>query len=178
MKSRRTTRRSFPGRLTLEEWLALPYLGRLDLTRRAQCELFGCQRLCASKQCRRHHTCCGDDAQACEQRLWHLTKPKPKTMWRESGRLSDLAKLPGPDGWPLWKKLLKNPPPSDRVVSGSKRPGESPRGLVSGRAVHGSDRNPASRPARADKEGSDAGLWEIIQTGQPGEGDKAPDKPS
>ena len=166
MKSRRTTNRSFPGRLTLEEWLALPYLDRLDLMRRAQCELFACHRLCASKQCRRHRTCCGDDALACEQRLWHLTKPKPKTLWRESGRLSDLAKLLRPDGWPLWKKLLAEPMASGEESSGPTRSGRAPRR----RATGGSARRPASSPVRADKEGSDAGLWEIIQTGRSGEG--------
>jgi hypothetical protein len=99
VKGRRQTRRSFPGRLTLEEWLELPYLRRRDLIWRARCELLGCERYCASTMCRRHRTCCGDDPMSCERRLWHPPRPRPKTFRRELVRIDRLSDLrgPGPD---------------------------------------------------------------------------------
>jgi hypothetical protein len=163
MKARRGTNRSFPGRLTLDEWLELPYRLRLDLKYRAECERFGCQRLCASKQCKRHRTCCAADAQDCARRLWHLTKPKPKTLWRELSRLSRLVELvkmdAQPDSQPPWSS------PPRQATSAAKRSRAAP----SGRASRNSGGRSASRPVRAGKENSDAGLWEIIQTGQGGE---------
>jgi hypothetical protein len=160
MKTRRGTNRGFPGRLTLEEWLELPYLRRLDLKRGAECERFGCDRLCARKQCKRHRTCCGADAQDCERRLWHLTKPKPKTLLGELSRLSRLVELAKVDAQPPWSS------PPQQAMPAAQRSTKA----ASGRASGGSGRRPASRPARADKADSDAGLWEIIQTGQSGEG--------
>jgi hypothetical protein len=154
MKSKRTTNRSFPGRLTLEEWLGLPFLGRLDLMRRAQCELLDCHRLCERKQCRRHRTCCGDDSMACERRLWQLPKTRPKTLRRESARLDDLARLRGPDGVAPWENKASLKP----------HPGLARSVRVPGKANLGSSR--ASGPALDH--------WEIIQTGQTGEGDKTP----
>jgi hypothetical protein len=159
MKARRGTNRSFPGRMTLDEWLVLPYRRQLDLARRAQCELLNCHRLCANKQCKRHRTCCGDDAMACERRLWLLPKTRPKRLRRESARLEKLAMLHGPEGGPPWLGATGKAP-SDRSVSAQAR---------SGRASRRSGRRSASRPARAGKENSDAGLWEIIQTGRGGE---------
>src|ERR1700728_3966744 len=106
MKPRRGTNRSFPGRMTLDEWLELPYLRRLDLKHRAECERFGCHRLCARKQCKRHRTCCAADAQDCARRFWHLTKPKPKTLWRELTRISEIIRMTStetrPDSQPPW----------------------------------------------------------------------------
>jgi hypothetical protein len=95
MKNRRSTQRSFPGRLTLEDWLALPSLGRRDMVDRAACELLQCHRLCAGKQCRRHRTCCGDDAAACKEQLWQRTTRRPMTLRRELSRLGYLAGLGG-----------------------------------------------------------------------------------
>jgi hypothetical protein len=160
MKTRRGTNRSFPGRLTLEEWLELPYLRRLDLKRRAECERFGCDRLCPRKQCKRHRTCCGADAQDCERRFWHLTKPKPKTLWRELSRLSRLVELAKVDVRPSWSS------PPQQATPAAQRSAKA----ASSRPTGGSGRRPASSPVRADKADSDAGLWEIIQTGQSGEG--------
>jgi hypothetical protein len=85
---------SFPGRLTLEEWLAVPFRERIPLAWRSQCDLLGSFRFCAKKRCRRHRTCCGDDPQACRQRLWRLTKAKPKTLRTEWARLDRLSYLP------------------------------------------------------------------------------------
>jgi hypothetical protein len=86
-------KRSFPGRLTLEEWLALPYIKRIKLIWRAQCDLFGSFRFCARKPCRRARTCCGDDPDACREKLWRLKTMKPKTLRREWARLERLKEL-------------------------------------------------------------------------------------
>ena len=117
MKTKRSTNRSFPGRLTLEEWLALPSLGRRDMIRRAQCELLACARFCANKMCRRHCTCCGDDSTVCERRLWRLPEPPMKALRRQLGRLETLAALPGPERETLetaaksalWTAMLREP---------------------------------------------------------------------
>jgi hypothetical protein len=93
MKRRTTGQRSFPGRLTLEEWLARPLRARTDLVWRAQCDLLGSFRFCANKRCRRERTCCGDDPGACRQRLWCLGKVKPKTLRQEWSRLERLKSL-------------------------------------------------------------------------------------
>ena len=86
-------KRSFPGRLTLEEWLAVPFRERMPLVWRAQCDLLGSFRFCTNKRCRRERTCCGDDPQACLHRLWLLRKVKPKTLRRERARLDSLMNL-------------------------------------------------------------------------------------
>ena len=93
MKGRPQTKRSFPGKLTLEAWLARPLRVRIDLIRRAQCDLLGSFRCCADKRCRRHRTCCGDDPQMCRDRLWRLTRVKPKTLRNEWSRLERLKSL-------------------------------------------------------------------------------------
>jgi hypothetical protein len=90
---RRRPTRSFPGQLTLEEWLARPLRQRIDLVWRAQCDLLGSFRFCADKRCRRHRTCSGDDPEACRQGLWCLKRPKPKTLREEWSRLDGLKSL-------------------------------------------------------------------------------------
>jgi hypothetical protein len=62
-------KRNYPGRLTHEQWLALPHGERRDLTLRAQCDLMGSFRYCTHKICRRARTCSGD-AEACRIKLW------------------------------------------------------------------------------------------------------------
>jgi hypothetical protein len=93
MKARPQTKRSFPGRLTLEEWLERPLRARLDLIRRAQCDLLGSFRCCANKRCQRERTCRGNDPEACRQRLWCLKKVKHKTLRQEWSRLERLTSL-------------------------------------------------------------------------------------
>jgi hypothetical protein len=93
MKSRHQTTRSFPGRLTLEEWLVRPLRARIDLVWRAQCDLLGSFRFCADKRCRRQRTCCGDDPEACRQTLWCRKTVKPKTLRRQWSRLERLTSL-------------------------------------------------------------------------------------
>ena len=91
--ARRRPTRSFPGRLTLEEWLARPMRARTDLIRRAQCDLLGSFRFCTKKPCHRERTCCGGDPEACLQKLWRLKKVKTKTLWNEWSRLEHLRSL-------------------------------------------------------------------------------------
>jgi hypothetical protein len=93
MKGKSSNTRSFPGRLTLEQWLARPSRMRSDLVRRAQCDLLGSFRFCANKRCLRQRTCRGGDPGACGWRLWCLKKVKPKTLRREWSRLEGLKSL-------------------------------------------------------------------------------------
>jgi hypothetical protein len=93
VKRRHQTTRSFPGRLTLEEWLASALVKRIDLVRRAQCDLLGSFRFCTDKACRRARTCCGDDPEACRQRLWLRKKGKSRAMRQEWTRLERLKSL-------------------------------------------------------------------------------------
>jgi len=86
-------KRSFPGRLTLEEWLVLSFRERVPLIWRAQADLLGSFRFCAKKRCRRLRACCGDDPKACRQRLWRLEKVRPKTLRAEWARLDGLKAL-------------------------------------------------------------------------------------
>jgi hypothetical protein len=89
----RIGKRSFPGRLTLEEWLALPFRERAPLVWRAQCDLLGSFRFCGKKQCRRARRCCAADPRGCQHRLWSRKKPKPKTLRKEYARLDRLMDL-------------------------------------------------------------------------------------
>jgi hypothetical protein len=93
VRRRAIGQRNFPGRLTLEEWLACPLQARIDLVWRAQCDLLGSFRFCANKRCRRARTCCGNDPEACRQRLWCLKKAKHKTLRQEWSRLERLTSL-------------------------------------------------------------------------------------
>jgi hypothetical protein len=93
MKGRPQTSRSFPGRLTLEEWLERPLGERIDLIWRAQCDLVGSFRFCADKSCRRARTCAGDDPETCRQSLWCRKTVKPKALWQEWTRLDGLKSL-------------------------------------------------------------------------------------
>jgi hypothetical protein len=93
MKGKPANTRSFPGRLTLEAWLARPSRVRSDLVQRAQCDLLGSFRFCTKKPCRRQRTCCGDDPGACGWSLWRLKKVKPKTLRSEWSRLEHLKWL-------------------------------------------------------------------------------------
>jgi hypothetical protein len=86
-------RRSFPGRLTLDQWLRLPYTLRVPLIWRAQSDLIGSFRFCGKKRCRRERRCCGDTPEACRQRLWRLKSVRPKTLRREWARLHGLEAL-------------------------------------------------------------------------------------
>jgi hypothetical protein len=81
-------RQELPGGFTLAQWRALPRLERYDLVRRAQCDLLGSFRFCTNKMCKRVRSCSGRDPDACKDRLWRLTKKKPKTLRDEYARLA------------------------------------------------------------------------------------------
>jgi hypothetical protein len=88
-------KRSFPGRRTLEEWLAMPYRERIAWVWRAQADLFGTFRFCTDQRCRRHRMCCGrNDPEACRKTGWRSRKVVPKTLWNESARINRLSNLP------------------------------------------------------------------------------------
>jgi hypothetical protein len=93
----RNVSRSFPGRLTLEEWLVVPFLERRDLIARAQCDLLGSFRYCAKKRCRRMRTCCGGDPHDCGSELRHRHYKRhggiANTIRREWARLRELESV-------------------------------------------------------------------------------------
>jgi hypothetical protein len=93
MVKRAMGKRSFPGRLTLEEWLTVPFRKRIDLVWRAQGDLLGSFRFCAMKRGCRERTCCCDDPDACRERLWRVRTVRPKTLRREWARLDGLTAL-------------------------------------------------------------------------------------
>jgi len=87
--------RSFPGRLTLEEWQALPFAERVEQVWRAQSDLLGSFRFCAGKRCRRERSCRGADPGTCRDERWNLKTPESKTKalreeWNRLDRLSEL----------------------------------------------------------------------------------------
>jgi hypothetical protein len=84
-------KQSYPGQRTREQWRALPRKAREDLATRAQCDLFGSFRHCRNKRCLRARTCCGNDPSGCCDKLWRLTKKRPKTLRDAAFRLQRLA---------------------------------------------------------------------------------------
>ena len=62
-------KRSFPGRLTLEEWLMIPWRERTRLIWRAQADLLGSFRYCTDKRCRRRRLCVSDDPESCWKKI-------------------------------------------------------------------------------------------------------------
>jgi hypothetical protein len=81
-------KRDYPGRLTLEQWRALPRQERYDMAKRAQCDLLGSFRFCTNKTCRRVRSCSGSDPNACADKLWKRVKKKPKTLRSEYARIA------------------------------------------------------------------------------------------
>jgi hypothetical protein len=53
--------RTYPGRLTREQWLKLSIAQRCLLAARAESDLLGLWRTCRKKACRRAHACHGDE---------------------------------------------------------------------------------------------------------------------
>jgi hypothetical protein len=82
-------KRDYPGRLTLDQWRALPREKRRDMAKRAQCDLLGSFRFCTNKKCRRARSCSGDP-DACQEKLWRQVKKKPKTFREEYARIGAL----------------------------------------------------------------------------------------
>jgi hypothetical protein len=161
MKNKRSTNRSFPGRLTLEGWIALPDIGRRDMIHRAECELLECHRLCASKQCQRHRTCCADDSTGCQRGLWQRARSNSTpSLRRELSRLKDLARLLGPR-----RKTSKNTSKRAFWTAGMDDPWNAPAKPPWG---------PAAAPGTSSVQvpGGEVALnptvWSIIQLRQPG----------
>jgi hypothetical protein len=95
---RQLGKRSFPGRLTLEEWLKVPFIERITLIWRAQSDLMGSFRFCAKKRCRRARSCCGDDPGSCRRSVWRIRKAVPKTLRKEWARIDALQSLRRAEG--------------------------------------------------------------------------------
>jgi len=84
-------KRIYPGRLTREEWQALPRARCHNLAMRSQCDVLGSFRFCTHKRCLRARTCRGDPA-ACDLKLWRLQKKRPKTLRARYGKLAALLR--------------------------------------------------------------------------------------
>ncbi len=84
-------KRNYPGRLTREQWRALPPAERRTAAKRAQCDLLELWRDCANKRCRRAR-CCVGDPHACERR--HLPRVPPRRQQRTRDARAALDILP------------------------------------------------------------------------------------
>ena len=67
--------RTYPGRLTREQWLKLSPGRRYLLAARAQSDLLDLWRTCSKKNCRRAHACHGD--QRCQTRPYRADFNNP-----------------------------------------------------------------------------------------------------
>jgi hypothetical protein len=81
--------RDYPGRLTGEQWQALPPDKRVALARRAQCDLLELFRFCPRKLCRRTQSCGGDPV-ACEEKFWMGGAKKSRKLRAEYARIGAL----------------------------------------------------------------------------------------
>jgi hypothetical protein len=67
--------RTYPGRLTREQWLKLSNSQRRLLAARAESDLLGLWRTCRKKPCRRAHACQGDER--CQSRPYEADFKNP-----------------------------------------------------------------------------------------------------
>ena len=67
--------RTYPGRLTPEEWLRLPLKERLLIVDRAEADLLDMWRSCSKNRCRRAHACLGE--KGCKGRAWEADFKHP-----------------------------------------------------------------------------------------------------
>ena len=74
-ENRRMPRRTFPGRLTREQWLKLSDGQRYLLAARANADVLELWRSCSKKPCRRAHACHGD--QRCRIRPYRADFKNP-----------------------------------------------------------------------------------------------------
>lgn len=87
-------KQDYPGRLTREEWRALPRDQRLDIAKRAECDILKLWRDCPTKSCRRARRCTGADPLACELKHWPKIPKKVKLATHEARmRYNGLADL-------------------------------------------------------------------------------------
>jgi hypothetical protein len=68
-------RRTYPGRLTQEQWLKHPVRQRYVLAARAAADLLELWRSCSKKPCRRAHACRGDERCRIRPRLPDFENP-------------------------------------------------------------------------------------------------------
>jgi hypothetical protein len=68
-------RRTYPGRLTRDEWLQLSIRQRNVLAARAAADLLDLWRSCSKKPCRRGHACQGDERCRIRPRLIDFENP-------------------------------------------------------------------------------------------------------
>jgi hypothetical protein len=67
--------RTYPGRLTREQWLKLSIAQRHLMAARAESDLLGLWRACRKKPCRRAHACRGDER--CKARPYEADYKSP-----------------------------------------------------------------------------------------------------
>jgi hypothetical protein len=87
--------RTFPGRLTREEWLKLSVQERCLLAARAQSDLLELWRTCSKKPCRRARTCLGDER--CRSRPWQADLNNPnrnRPDFKFSYQFPDVLRIP------------------------------------------------------------------------------------
>jgi hypothetical protein len=83
-------KRTYPGRLTREEWLKRPVDQRSLLAARAQSDLLSLWRSCDKKPCRRAHACRGDEQCRMRPRLADLNNPnRGRPDFRPSYRIPE-----------------------------------------------------------------------------------------
>jgi len=107
--------RTYPGRLTREEWLKRSVQQRCLLAARAQSDLLGLWRSCGKKPCRRAHACHGDER--CRSRPYQADFKNPnfgRPDFKCSYRHPDHLRIPRAivDQLPF----LHEPPPADAIL--------------------------------------------------------------
>ena len=101
-------RRTYPGRLTREDWLKLPVHQRYALAARADADLLELWRSCSKKPCRRGHACHGDERCRIRPRLADFNHPNFGRPDYVSGyRFPEHLRIPKAilDHLPYWHEL-------------------------------------------------------------------------
>lgn len=109
--------RTYPGRLTREQWLKLSILQRCLLAARAQSDLLGLWRDCRKKPCRRAHACRGDER--CKLRPYEADFKNPnfgQPDFQFSFRFPDRLRTPSAILAHLPYELV--PPPPENILQG------------------------------------------------------------
>ena len=109
--------RTYPGRLTREQWLKLTIMQRRLLAARAESDLLGLWRGCRKKPCRRAHACRGDEQ--CKSRPYEADFKNPnfgQPDFQSSFRFPDHLRTPSAilDHLPF----ERTPPPAEAILQG------------------------------------------------------------
>ena len=107
--------RTYPARLTREQWLKLSIAQRRLLAARAESDLLGLWRACRKKPCRRAHTCRGDEH--CKLRPYEADRKSPnfgQPDFQFSFRFPDRLRIPSAilDHLPFERA----PPPAEDIL--------------------------------------------------------------